>query len=157
MRRVLVLIALRSRGGPGAPPRDFALTCSSETFGMAADALGIFQLRNHLCGMRCGGASDALPAQRRAQEQVFRRGRWAAPSSTRRCATETALLRELEGARPGVCALGDLVGRSFCLVLEKGLAGARSMRQVPAKFAATAVAGSPVGLGRTRRRPAASG
>eukprot|EP00959_Pyramimonas_sp_CCMP1952_P156245 3267911-Pyramimonas_sp.AAC.1 len=50
----------------------------------------------------------------------------------RRCAKETALLRELQGVHPDVYAFGDLVAQHFCLLVEKGFLGARLQQLIPA-------------------------
>ena len=120
---------------------------------LAAAALGLSHLRPHLYGMRHGGVSDDLLSQRRSQEQVYRRGRWAVPSSMRRYAKETALLRELQGVHPDVYAFGDLVARSFSLLIERGFAGAGLQRLIPASLLA-AIMGGPSQPRRVRRRPA---
>jgi len=75
------------------------------------------------------------------------------PSSMRRYAKETALLRELEGVHPDVYTLGDLVAQNFCLLLEKGFIGANLQHLVPARLAAALLAASPTGH-TAMRRPA---
>ena len=45
---VPALMALRMRGGPGAPLWSFTLACLNKMFGLAAAALGISKLRPHL-------------------------------------------------------------------------------------------------------------
>ena len=150
---VPVLMALRLRGGPGTPLWSFSLGDLNRMFMLAAAALGLSHLRPHLYGMRHGGVSDDLLSQRRSQEQVYRRGRWAVPSSMRRYAKETALLRELQGVHPDVYAFGDLVAQSFSLLIERGFAGAGLQRLIPASLLA-AIMGGPSQPRRVRRRPA---
>jgi len=147
------LMALQMRGAAGTPLWSFTLSCLNKMFGLAAATLGISKLRPHLYGLRHGGVSDDLLSQRRTQEQVFRRGRWAVPSSMRRYAKETALLRELEGVHPDVYALGHLVAHNFCLLLENGFIGANLQHLVPARLAAALLAASPTGH-TAMRRPA---
>ncbi|CAK0822815.1 unnamed protein product, partial [Prorocentrum cordatum] len=140
---VPVLMALRLKGPAATPLWGFSLGQLNQMFTLAATALGINHLRPHLYGMRHGGVSDDLLTQRRSMEQVFRRGRWAVMSSTRRCAKETALLRELQGAAEDVYALGHLVEGRFCELLEMGFIKSGCLAQVPSRLAEAMQLGAP--------------
>ena len=119
MNQILeALVIARSRCATLWP---FGLVELRNLFVRACLELGLHNTATKLYSLRHGGASDDLLRKRRTLAEVQRRGRWAAPSSLRRYAKETRLLKQMGLVSKEVFTFGVSIEKNFLELLTHGV------------------------------------